>query len=103
MSGYYVGKYVPVCGPLAEVAEGFARVLWERGYSARTVDTRCGCCGTCRDGLGGRDRSGGFGRRRHRGLCGAAPLSDPDAAVAARSWRRCWAFFATRGWSRLRR
>ena len=38
MSGYDVGKYVPVGGPLAEVAEDFAEVLWERGYSARTVD-----------------------------------------------------------------
>lgn len=38
MSGYYVGKFVPVRGPLARVAEGFAEVLWERGYSTRTID-----------------------------------------------------------------
>lgn len=38
MSGYYVGKFVPVRGPLAPVAEGFAEVLWERGYSTRTID-----------------------------------------------------------------
>jgi site-specific recombinase XerD len=40
MSGYYVGQYVPARGPLAELAESFAAVLWERGYSARTVDTQ---------------------------------------------------------------
>jgi len=38
VSGYYVGKFVPVRGPLAPMAEGFAEVLWERGYAARTVD-----------------------------------------------------------------
>lgn len=38
MSGYYVGKFVPVRGPLAPVAEGFAEVLWERDYSTRTID-----------------------------------------------------------------
>jgi len=38
VSGYYVGKYVPVRGPLAPVAEGFAELLWGRGYSARTID-----------------------------------------------------------------
>jgi site-specific recombinase XerC len=40
MSGYYVGKNVAVSGPLAGVAEDFADVLWERGYSARTVDVQ---------------------------------------------------------------
>jgi integrase/recombinase XerD len=40
MSGYYVGKYVPVRGPLAEAAETFAQVLWGRGYSGRTVDSQ---------------------------------------------------------------
>ena len=40
MWGYYVGGSVPVRGPLAEVAEGFAEALRERGYSARTVDTQ---------------------------------------------------------------
>lgn len=38
MSGYYVGQYVPVRGPLAGMAERFAEVLWDRGYSTRTVD-----------------------------------------------------------------
>lgn len=40
MSDYYVGKYVPVHGPLAPAAESFAEVLWGRGYSARTVDVQ---------------------------------------------------------------
>ena len=40
MSDYYKGKYVQVRGPLAGLAEGFAEVLWERGYSARSVDSQ---------------------------------------------------------------
>lgn len=40
MSGDYVGKDVPMRGPLAERAEHFAEVLWDRGYSARAVDTQ---------------------------------------------------------------
>ena len=40
MSGYYVGKNVAVSGPLAGVAEDFADVLWERGYSPRTLDVQ---------------------------------------------------------------
>lgn len=40
MSGYYVGRYVPMRGPLASQAEGFADGMWGRGYSARTVDAQ---------------------------------------------------------------
>lgn len=40
MSSYYVGRFVAVHGPLAGPTEGFAESLWDRGYSARTVDTQ---------------------------------------------------------------
>ncbi len=40
MSDYYVGQFVAVRGPLAGLAEGFAEVLWGRGYSPRTVDAQ---------------------------------------------------------------
>lgn len=39
MSDHYVGQYVPVRGPLAGMVERFATVLWDRGYSTRTVDS----------------------------------------------------------------
>jgi integrase/recombinase XerD len=38
VSDYYVGQFVAVRGPLVKLAEGFAGVLWERGYSSRTVE-----------------------------------------------------------------
>lgn len=38
VSGCYVGQFVPIRGPLDGLAEGFAEVLWDRGYSPRTLD-----------------------------------------------------------------
>lgn len=40
MSGCYSGQFVVVRGPLCELAEGFAELLWGRGYSPRTVETQ---------------------------------------------------------------
>lgn len=40
MSGCYVGQSVAVRGPLVEWAQGFVEVLWERGYSTRTVESQ---------------------------------------------------------------
>lgn len=40
VSGCYVGRLVPVRGPLAGVSVGFAEVLWGRDYSPRTVETQ---------------------------------------------------------------
>lgn len=40
MSSYYVGQHVIVRGPLAQMAERFAEVLWDRGYATRTVESQ---------------------------------------------------------------
>jgi len=74
MSRYYVGKYVPARGPLAQVTESFAEVLWERGYSTRTVDAQMRML---RD-LSGWLEDGGI----------ALPALDDDAVEAYVSQRR---------------
>lgn len=40
MSRYYVGQFVVSRGPLAELTEGFAEFLFERGYSPSTVEAQ---------------------------------------------------------------